>query len=512
MLRRFSVLAVSTAIALAACSPDVVAPLKVPTGPSLAVSVDQRGDYIVLANGKGFPAGFEAKVASLGGTVIYSNSKAGFASVAGLTQSGATQLRALGGVSDIQADAAVALSAPIGRAEVDASARLNPSINSVANPAAAILGSWQWNMHLIGADTAWAHGVLGDPTVTVAILDTGIDYDSFDANGLVDLARSTSFMKTFVKETDTSTVRLSDDSVSKRFFPTRSVISDYNGHGTNVASQVSSKAFAFAGVNSKTKLIGVKVLGSNGVGNFGQILSGVLWAADHGADVANMSLGGDFFKAGNGRLVGAINQILNYALRQGMLIVVSAGNSGEDLQHNGGIYSSFCDAPHVLCVSAVGPTTWHEFDAPDFFTKGDAPAFYTNFGFTKVDVAGPGGNGVLTANKKDLVPSGGWPWILPPETTDVASWVWSLCSKTLIGGWTSTNVPQLTTCVFGNRLYAAIGTSQASPHVAGLAALLIAKNGKSQPQFIKQAIENSADPVNPLLGHGRISVRNAFGL
>ena len=201
--------------------------------------------------------------------------------------------------------------------------------------------------------------------------------------------------------------------MTRRFFPTRSVISDYNGHGTNVAQQVSSKAFAFAGVSSKTKLIGVKVLGSNGVGTFGQIFSGVLWAADHGADVANMSLGGGFAKAGNGRLVGAINKVFNYAKQQGMLIVVSAGNSGADLQHNGNVESTFCDSPHVICVSSVGPKT--------FTGNGDLPAFYTNFGRSTVGVAAPGGNAVPTADGKNLVPSNGWPWGAGANLTDVAS-------------------------------------------------------------------------------------------
>jgi len=251
-------------------------------------------------------------------------------------------------------------------------------------------------------------------------------------------------------------------------------------------------------------LIGVKVLGSNGVGTFGQILSGVLWAADHGADVANMSLGGAFSKAGNGRLVGAINKVFNYAKQQGMLIVVSAGNSGADLQHEGNVESTFCDSPHVVCVSAVGPTKW--------LGNGDVPAFYTNFGKSAVTIAAPGGNGVLAADGKSLVPSDGWPWADPPKFTDIASWVWSMCSKTLVGGWTSANVPLLTSCTAGNRLLGFIGTSQASPHVTGLAALLVAQMGHGQPQQIKQAIIRSADPINPLLGRGRISVRNAVGL
>jgi subtilisin family serine protease len=404
----------------------------------------------------------------------------------------------------VQADAAVALNVPIAPAEADASNLGNPSVNSQANPASAILAGWQWDMGLIGANTAWSAGKLGSPGVTVAILDTGIDYDAPDLRGLVDRARSKSFMKTFEKATDTSTVRLSDDSVSKRFFPSRDSISDYNGHGTNVATQVSSKAFAFAGVTSKTTLIGVKVLGSNGVGSFGQILSGVLWAADHGADVANMSLGGAFAKAGNGRLVGAINKVFNYAKQQGMLIVVSAGNDGADLQHNGNVESTFCDSPHVVCVSSVGPTTWTG--------SGDVPAFYTNYGRSAVTVAAPGGNAVPTADGKDLVPSNGWPWGAGADLTDVASWVWSYCSKTRLGPWSATNVPSLTACAAGNRITGFIGTSQASPHVAGLAALLVAEHGHGQPQTIKRIIEQSAVPVNPLLGRGRISVTNALGL
>ena len=72
-------------------------------------------------------------------------------------------------------------------------------------------------------------------------------------------------------------------------------------------SNMSSKAFAFAGVTSRTTLIGVKVLGRDGSGSFGDILTGILWAADHGADVANMSLGGAFVKAGNGRFTSILS-------------------------------------------------------------------------------------------------------------------------------------------------------------------------------------------------------------
>jgi subtilisin family serine protease len=342
-------------------------------------------------------------------------------------------------------------------------------------------------MRLIGANTAWAAGHLGSSGVTVAILDTGIDYDAPDLNGLVDFSRSTSFVP-------------SDDAITTTYFPTRNKISDYNGHGTNVATQVSSKAVALAGVTSKTTLIGVKVLGRTGSGSSSGVLNGVLWAADHGADVANMSLGGGFAKAGNGRFLAMINRTFNYAKQKGMLIVVAAGNDGADLDHNGNFHSTYCDEVHVVCVSAVGPRLAN--------SDPNEPTYYTNFGRSAISVAGPGGN----ADAANGFTASAWPWGL-----DIASWVWSYCSKTRIASLTATGVPVLTACVAGNRLTGYIGTSQATPHVAGLAALLVAEQGKGQPQQIKQAIEKSADQLgrsgnDPFYGRGRINVAKAVGL
>jgi len=500
------------AVILAACSTDVVAPLKVPTGPKLAVGVNKSGSYIVLTNGGAFPADFAAKVASLGGRVIYANDNVGFAAVSGLSAAAASQVGAIGGISSVQSDVALSINTPLAVAEADMTSVGNDEANSVANPATAARYSWQWNMRLIGADKAWAASKLGNAGVTVAILDTGLDYDINDLNGLVDLSRSASFMDQYIFSGSASDTvpHLSDNALAAKFFPTRNPVTDFNGHGTNVATQVSSKAFALAGVTSKTTLIGVKVLGQNGSGSLSSVLSGVLWAADHGADVANMSLGGGFSKAGNGFFVGLINKVFNYANSAGMLIVVSAGNSGLDLQHNGNIESTYCDSPHVICVSSVGPNTIAD--------TGDRPAFYTNYGRQALDVAAPGGNAqVDSKGNPNLVTA--WPW-----GNDFASWVWSYCPKNRIAGYAvdpvtkevpkdpTKQTPILTACAAGNRLSGFIGTSQASPHVAGLAASLVAEMGHGQPSVIKHAILSSAADINPLLGRGRISVSNAFGL
>ena len=259
------------------------------------------------------------------------------------------------------------------------------SATSTLNPAAALLFALQWNMVAINAPAAWAAGNLGSANVTAAILDSGIDYDNFDMNGLVDLSRSTSFVP-------------SDDAIIAANFPTRNTVDDLGSHGTIVATQVSSNAFAFAGVSSRTRLMGVKVVGFNGSGTFGAILAGLMWAADHGADVANMSLGlsNGFDKAGSKGFVGLLNRTFNYANRAGMVVVVAAGNDARNLDGDGRNFAPFCESPHVICVSATGPTSGTPLAGP--WSNVDAFAPYSDFG-KAITVSAPGGTtfGVVSA-------------------------------------------------------------------------------------------------------------------
>lgn len=476
-----------SAFALVACSPDSPSPVAPLASAARAVKGNGNslsGRYIVSAT-TGFSTDFTTRVAALGGKVERIHGTAGIATVTNLSDSAAAQVAALPGVSDVEPDMIISLANPVAQVQADVAASAGSTISSVANPASAPRYSWQWNMRAIHADKAWAAGKLGNPAVTVAILDTGIDYDDPDLNGLVDLSRSTSFIP-------------SDDSITTTYFPSRSVISDYHGHGTNVAAQVSSKAAVHAGVSSKTTLIGVKVLSAAGRGSLSAVLTGVLWAADHNADVANMSLGGGFARAGNGQYVKLINKTFDYAAKKGMLVVVAAGNDGSDLDHNGDFYASYCDASHVVCVSAVGPTTVDG--------NPDVPAYYTNYGRKSVDVAGPGGNA------GDVVSL--WPY-----GSGTASYVWSFCSKTSLVLDANGGVLGYAGCQAGNRVNGYMGTSQATPHVAGLAALLVAEDGHAKPDRIKKEIEKSADngaapghSADQYLGRGRIDVARALGL
>ena len=464
----------AAALALSACARDVTAPR--PVRQAARASVRSGGSrYLVLFRSQALPADLAARVAAVGGSVVYAH-RAGLAEVDGLDAAGASQLAAAPDVAQVQPDVAVSL----GPSTTTAPASVgNVTAQSQGNPASAILFSWQWNMRDVRADQAWAAGKLGSSSVTVAILDTGLDYNSLDLNGLVDLSRSTSFVP-------------DDDSITVHFFPSRNLITDYNGHGTNVAAQVSSKAVAFAGVTSRTTLIGVKVLGANGVGSAGGVLAGVLWAADHGADVANMSLGGDFPRAGNGDLIEFMARVFNYARSKGMLVVAAAGNASQNLDPDANFHS-YCSIPSVVCVSAVGPTT--PTGSPDLF------AFYSNFGRATIDAAAPGGNSDGTVSA--------WPW-----GSDDVSWVWSLCSKTLLAGFQPDGTPVLAGCQAGNFILGFIGTSQATPQAAGVAALIVANIGHGKPDQVRRLLEQTADQISPFtldqfFGHGRVDAFRA---
>ncbi len=476
------------ALTLAACADQPTAPTRAIAPASKSASLvaeasPAAGSYIVLAKGNNFATSFTAKVEALGGKVRSMHNGSGLAVVTGLTPETAQSLSAVSGISEVDADDMVSLAEPTRNMKVDALAVA--SATPAIDPTKALFFSWQWNMRDINAPAAWAAGKLGSKSVTAAILDTGLDYDGPDVNGLVDLTRSIS-------------LTAFDDTLLAKF-PTRLAIQDFNDHGTNVASQVSSNARIFAGVTAKTTLMVVKVLGSDGSGLTSDVLNGVLYAADNGADVANLSLGSAFARTGNRRLINVIKRVMDYARRKGMLVVVAAGNKATDLDNNGDEFDAYCDLQHVMCVSAVGPTT--PTDNPDQL------AFYSNFG-RAVDVAGPGGNAgnVLSV----------WPWSDFFQSLDNVSWVWNVCSKTAIFPDPETGAPSMP-CLVGTHIDAFIGTSQATPHVTGMAAAMIAQYGKNIPTIIRVLIEASADDIgrrgkDPQYGWGRINVARGLGV
>ena len=477
MNRSMLYLAVSAGV-LGACTESPTQPQAVDgtTHPAFAAAAQETPRHVVR-----FAAAESARIAAavtaLGGRVEFVSEGGGFAGVSGLSPAAVASLAATAGVSDLFEDVIMNLDAASQVGEMEA-AQLTST--SVADPAGAFRHAFQWNMRAIGAHTAWAAGELGSSDVTVAILDTGIDYDAYDMSAVIDLERSRSFVP-------------GDDNVIDTFFPGRHHIDDLNGHGTNVATQVSSGGVLFAGVNSRVRLFGVKVLGYNNSGSLAGVLAGLRYAADAGADVANMSLGAAFgiSKKLNPGFVELANEAFNYANSQGMVVVVSAGNDGQNMDRQGDNFRPYCEAPHVVCVSATGPTaSAHPFLGP--WSNQDAGTFYSNTGRQSITVSAPGGT-----------PFG---------------WIASQCAKHAMN--VLPNGTFTTPCNAPPGFFVATGfagTSQAAPHVTGLAAMLVGKHGKNKPAQIRQRLTKSVDDLGPkgrddAHGWGRINVPRALGL
>jgi lantibiotic leader peptide-processing serine protease len=466
--------AVAASLLIGACADDGTSPI--PTPSMSATEVGLANTYLVRFKGN-IPSSFDADVAALGGEVIFAHAGVGIAAVEGLTASGAQALAANSAVAAVDEDAYVELEAA-DALTVEAAA-VEDAVQSAANPATAFFYPRQWHMRAINAQGAWAAGKLGSASVRVGILDTGLSYNTPDLNGRVDLALSKSFLSA------------AENARVQTAFPGAHTIADLNYHGTHVGSTVVSNGIVGAGVTSGITLVGLKVCtpgtaanGWRGSCPTSGTLAAILYAADLGIPILNMSLGGTFNRRDGSAQGGfgpsflaTINQVFSYANRKGSQIIVSAGNSALDIDHDGNGYKTYCSAPHVICVSATGPTAQASTNGP--WTNVDALSYYSNYGRSGISVAAPGGN---------------------------ASAVWATCSRHSLA---------IPVCQTGNFIVGVSGTSMAAPHTSGVAALA-ASNGAGNPAQIRAAVESGADDLgdpgtDPAYGKGRINAARTSG-
>jgi lantibiotic leader peptide-processing serine protease len=473
-LRKFTPLVLAGAVAIAGCADQDVPTAAINPEPATLSVASETGRYLVDVPGQ--MSRFQSRIAALGGTVVFAHDRTGIAVIEGLDLATAASLVPSGIAKEVVPDVLIPLDLPTDLEAVQA------EVASPSDPTQAFRYPRQWHHMAIKANIAWAAGRLGSPSVRVAILDTGLDYNYPDLVGRVDLARSRSFVP-------------SDDALVEAFFPGAHPVADLHYHGTHVGATVASNALVAAGVTSRATLMGVKVCNVNGSCPASAVIPGILWAADNGADVINMSLGGATLRAGSEGYMGFLNRVFNYANRTGVTVVVAAGNNASDLDRNyywlrrntptaeyvhfPSLFATYCDVAATLCVAATGPTARARLEGP--WTNWDAPTTYTNFGRSAINVAAPGGTGA-------------GPVVAGCSTFSL---VFTVCQ---------TDIYTLN----------ASGTSMASPHVAGLAALLVEDYGR-HPGRIRAAIQNSADDVgepgvDPYSGKGRINVARALGL
>jgi serine protease len=228
---------------------------------------------------------------------------------------------------------------------------------------------------------------------------------------------------------------------------------DLNGHGTHVAGTIAQSTNNFlgvAGIAFKAKIMPVRVLDANGFGSLSDVVEGIRYAADHGATIINLSLG----SRASAQLM---EEAVAYAHSKGVTVIAAAGNENSNQVSYPARY------PHVIAVSATGPN--------------GEKAPYSNYG-VGVDISAPGG-----AKTPDH-----------PE--------YGILQQTI--NRRNPNEP-----VFAYFQ----GTSMATPHVAGVAALIQAQ-GIKDPDKVEEVLKMSATPVpgdkQNFYGAGRLDAAKAL--
>jgi serine protease len=218
---------------------------------------------------------------------------------------------------------------------------------------------------------------------------------------------------------------------------------DDQGHGTHITgtlAQSTNNDKGVAGIAYGCSIMPVKVLGEDGVGDYFDIARAIYFATDHGARVINMSLGSPDTST-------TIEEAMAYAFGQGVTIVCAAGNEFEE-----GNAPSYPAAYNDYCI-AVGAVRYD-----------DTRSYYSNTG-SYIDVVAPGGD-LLVDQNGDGYPDGILQQTFTIDPSD-----------------------------FGYYFFQ--GTSSATPHVSGVAALLVS-HGVTDPNAVRVAIEGTARDVGPV--------------
>lgn len=282
---------------------------------------------------------------------------------------------------------------------------------------------YQWHMAMLKVTDAWE--ITMGEGVVVAVVDTGV---SAGDDGFHKLLPGWDFVD---NDADASDLQM---------------------HGTHVAGtigQAVNNGKGVVGVAPKVSILPVRVLDANGSGTNTNVANGIVWAADHGANVINLSLGSSVESE-------VVSDACAYAYEKGVTIVAATGNDGFT-----SAISFPAAAPGTIAVGSV--------DAK----KGIA--FYSNQG-QQIDLVAPGGDTGADTN----------------------------------GDGFGDGVLQQTILPGGGFDYQFLqGTSMATPHVAGVAALLYAK-GVRDPDAMLQALTSTADDLgkpgwDTTFGHGLVN-------
>ena len=458
---------------------------------SLAFAQAASADsYLVLYKQQAVPASAAADVQKAGGTFVYGYDQIGVAVARSDSASFAGQLGQDARVEGVAStkDFASRLDDPAGSDSPDASGPPPGDLPNAPATDADTFSPLQWDMRQMHAPEA--HAVTGgSPSVLVGDIDTGLDYRHPDLRQNVDDANSVNCLS---GAPVAGAVAADDD----------------NGHGTHTAGTIAAAAngVGVVGVAPNVRIAGIKAGNAEGLFFPQAVICSFVWAGTHHFDVTNNSYFADPYEYNcrNDPVQRAIwkaeQRAIRFAMNQGVTVVAAAGNDSDDLSHptqdvtspdfppdsaEQRAITNACvvvpvEIPGVVGVSATGSTR-QDTSAGQY--PDNLKSFFSNFGVSAIDVTAPGGDSAF----------------FTPESVNgrvLSTWPASLpCTRSRQEPTGEPTYPTALYCYLQ-------GTSMASPHVAGEAALIVSRygdlanpqNGKLRPGQVEALISQTADP------------------
>tara|TARA_R110000850_G_scaffold183462_1_gene309036 strand:+ start:12235 stop:13650 length:1416 start_codon:yes stop_codon:yes gene_type:complete len=330
-------------------------------------------------------------------------------------------------------------------------------------------GSWgqssrdQWAFEAIGMsdpDAVWdALGESPSPVI-VAMIDTGIDWNHLDLSWGGLWTNDDEIMGNGKDDDGNGYV---DDLIGWDFMAGTNQPWDYDGHGTFTTGLIAAEVnngIGMTGLNPYARIMVLKAVNNFGRTRTAYVTEAIRYAVDNGAKVINLSLGGPVAPE-------LENATLDYAAQNGVLIVVAAGNEGQNLSEY-----AFVNHPAVITVAATG--------------QDGERATYSNWG-PQVSIAAPG---------EDILS-------LRARATD-----------TLLN--LTDRYPRGSAIVGPDRrYYRATGTSFAAPFVTGAASLLWSRDPSLTAQQVRQALLQSGKDIgtaggDQFTGYGALDIGAAL--